>query len=806
MFFKMLLSDLKKNKGLNVILFLFIMVSFVLSVVGVLQVYIHTHGVSYTMEQCRSSELMAFYRLPESTKEKDIQEILNWAKNQNKIERYSVVEGINLYSEDIILVDSDVDVKNAFYNSVKVVMTQPMDMDLLYDTENKPFYVENGTIALPVSLKEQADLKIGDKIRLTTQLGYIYEFTISHFYKNPFDMGVKGFVLSQGDYEIFAGECPCKLTIYKCRLKNPDDINEFAANYPFENKDGFMFSFITNLATDLTYTISIMVSYFVVVINIFVILIMLLTIRFMLMASIKEEEKEIGMMRAIGVDSFRYRCLFIAKYIVFAFIGAFIGVGAGITISKYQVDIFCKNTILPTFRIRLLLSILAVLFMVIFIIAFTLLVMRRINRISVIDAIHGENRGQRFEKLSKYMLYRRKRISVPSYLAVSDLLNSIKKYIILIITYALGTMIVLSLFYLRSTLVSEEYFKNFLEVKSDFSISLPAETFDKYYQREGNYEGVITALNKELAEAGIRAEMKYDYISYGTILSDNKNDISCSLFFGDVSNSEISYRKGGTAPKLLNEAAISYRTAKLNNIKIGDKIALEYNVYGKNRTETHTVQNDFIITGFIDCMEAGLGTVVLMGDEFEDAERNDIRVLLREIYGTKKEKAQYIKQMKEMYGDDVALSGKERGFHNMEYVVKPLDNLKIIMTIVTLGIIILMTTLYSSVLMHSENNCVAMLKYMGFRKTDIRKWQLLRIGIITVIACVFGNILAQTVIGWLAAYVYDQNFACSGFTFTVNPLESYIIVPVLILTAVLGTMLVILKRINKIEIWEIRED
>ncbi len=807
MFFKMFYNDLKKNKGLNVILFVFVIVSFILSVAGVMQVYIHSHGVEYSMEQCKSSDMMALYAFPQSSKEEQIEEISNWLDQREDVVEHSFIEAINLDTTYISLVDSEVDVESTLCNGYKIITTQTTDMDLLYNTNNEPFYVENGTIALPVDVREWADLKIGDKIRLTTQIGYVYEFTISHFYKEPSSMNIYRFILSQEDYALFATECPYRLDICKVRLKEGVEVNDFAGMFPFEKTEGFLFRAIAILGISLTHTVSILVSYFLMIINVFVVLIMLLMIRFMLLSTLKEEEKEVGMMRAIGVDGFSYRFLFVAKYVGFAVIGAVVGIIVGMILSKVQVDLFCQNTMFPSFSTRLSLAILAVCGMALGMIIFTMLVMRRVNRISVMDAIHGENRGERFGKLSKFVLHKRKKISVPSYLAVSDLLNSSKKYMILIITYSLGAMIILSLFYLRTTLVSEEYFRSFLELKTDFYIAQDAKIFETYYLQEGGMEGAIKTFNKDFKEAGIPAEINYDYVCYGKILTkESKNDISCSMFFGDVDKEEFPFRAEGTVPKLANEVAISYKTAQLNGLEIGDTITIEYDIYGGNRTETKETSGEFIITGYIDCMEAGLGTVILMGEEEPNAVRDEIHALTFRIHGTEKEKETYLMQMKELYEEEVILSHEENAERNMSYVIAPLDILKIVMTMVVLGVIVLMTILYSSVLLHGENNSVAMLKCLGFEEKDIKKWHMIRIMIITAIACILGNVIAQTVIEWITGYVYDQNFGCSGFGFTINPLESYILVPAMIMATVFMTMCFVLKKVSRIQIWEIRED
>ena len=73
---------------------------------------------------------------------------------------------------------------------------------------------------------------------------------------------------------------------------------------------------------------------------------------------------------------------------------------------------FVFHTIPPKTGTRVILLVAALLFTLFFIVGFTLLSLRRMNKISVMDAIHGENRGERFGKLSGLFLHKKKRISI----------------------------------------------------------------------------------------------------------------------------------------------------------------------------------------------------------------------------------------------------------------------------------------------------------------------------------------------------------------------------------------------------------
>ena len=196
------------------------------------------------------------------------------------------------------------------------------------------------------------------------------------------------------------------------------------------------------------YILSFILSVFLALISLFFILIIIMTIRFTMIAALKDEEREIGMMRAIGVDSFAFRWLFAAKYIAFAFAGGAIGIAAGYPLSRYVLSVFSADSIFPSAEEIIIAGIASVILIILLIVGFSFIVMRRINRISVISAIRGENIGERFGRSKTVLLHRSRIMPTPVYLAVSDIIKRFRRYVFLLIAYTLGILIILFVWYI----------------------------------------------------------------------------------------------------------------------------------------------------------------------------------------------------------------------------------------------------------------------------------------------------------------------------------------------------------------------
>ena len=142
--------------------------------------------------------------------------------------------------------------------------------------------------------------------------------------------------------------------------------------------------------------VALIIGVFMILMGVSLIVLIFMCIRFSLRATIKREEREIGTMKAIGVDSLSYRSLFIVKYIAFAIAGGIIGIFAGTFICRYMIRSFISNTLNPQPEALLILGVITTVIFIALMVLFSYMALRRMKKISVMDTIHGENRGERF--------------------------------------------------------------------------------------------------------------------------------------------------------------------------------------------------------------------------------------------------------------------------------------------------------------------------------------------------------------------------------------------------------------------------
>ncbi len=804
MFWKMLKSDLKQKKGLNVVLFLFMTVAAVLVFVSSVQVYEFFTGNERNKEVCHISDMLIFSNDGGSPQQQYRSEYDKVLTENTHVKDYYRKEMITLETMNIDFEHFDEAKDNSFTSYTHYMTTLPKDKDLVFDLDDKPFYVENGTVYVAENLRNFTGAQAGDTLKIVTHMGNIYELKIAGFYKQPQIGRFKWYIVSDADYEFFSSEFPVTTDLYGVNVEgaafavSDEIVQSLWYKAPISDIE------IQEFSTSDEYILGYVLSVFLALICLFLILIIVMTIRFTMIAALKEEEREIGMMRAIGVDSFRFRWLFAAKYIAFTVIGGIIGIVVGFPLSKELLIMFGSSNILPENGIITAIGIISVVFIIAIIIAFSLLVMRRINRISVMDAIRGENRGERFGKSSVMFLHKRKKMPTAFYLASSDILKRFKRYLFLFVAYTLGAVIILFAVNIKNTVISTDFLKYDMIYQMDFFIELNDEQSEQYMKRAtAENKDYWTLINEDISKAGIPAHIDDDHsMSLASlVLNDTKIDMAVVYGKGDISR--LAYREGGRIPQKSDEAALSYFTASRLGIQLGDTVTLSMPHYAENGLSVIYKDETFTVTSFINFMESGMPRAVL-GAEYENLmDNNTWLATIIDAEGAEKEKA--FAQLEELFGEAQVMTGEEFVKDNLYEYDDLFTMLEYVMGGAVLLILVLLTYLYSSIFIAEETSEIALLKSMGFTDGTIKASHIFRILILSVVSVILGEILLKTA-GQVIVGQLMETLEITGFTFLPEYILSFGVVPVIIIGTVLITQWLNLKGIKNIAVWNITDE
>lgn len=809
MFLKMLKSDLKRDRGLNVILFIFMIVSAAFVFMSATQVYTNITQESRTKEYCRSSDVIAIVNIQNLYMKEETERTKKYFDESKSITRYDLSESVVLANEYIDFEGFDESDKNSLFNFYESHLTvQPHDMNIVYGLDDKPVSPENGTIFVPVTIGDITGAQIGSKLSITTEYGTVFEFTIAGFTKDHIInySGDARYIISDNDYAVIREEFPEKSLRFGLCIENFDSEDALIQlNSDLRKNEIYAYYVPTEVNTLSDDSImSVIVSAFLVIISILIILIMLMTIRFTMIAALKNEEKEIGVMRAMGVDSLGFRWLFAAKYIFFAAVGGVIGLLLGIPLSSLVLTLFNTNYIAPEHGARLVIGGIAVVINVVMIFAFSIKVMRRIERISVVDAIHGENHGERFSKTSRISLGKRKKMSIPTFLSISDLLTRAKRYLFLVIAYSLSVLILLTVFNIRNTIISSDFMRYMFYYKCDYFIAFFEGDFtdDLYRRAHAENVNIYEIINSDFEKNGIKAEVDYGNTAEAELVDGDVQDLN--VIFGIKHPEKIQYRKGSRAPELDNEVALSYYTAHRLGFSIGDEISFKLTKNGEDGISKYTEEEKFIITGFFDELEGGTFRAVL-GGKHDDLTINYPEIAAFIINAEGNERDEVFAQIEELYGEENVLTTEEGIAMNMSGYDRLFMLLEWFFSIILLFVTVLITYLYMNVFISEEIPEIAILKSMGFTNGDVKRWQLTRMLLLGVISAAVGELLFHT----LAAKSVEKLFGflnMSGFGFLTEIPLTFIIIPTLFIGSIVLTAAFKVSSVKNIEVWNISEE
>ena len=804
MFFRMLWHDLCEKKGMNVILFLFITVASILVFVSAAEIYSSATGSARTKEACRITDGVLVQSRIGASREKNRALISEALEQDEEVQSFVIQEHIPLTTAGIDFDNFEEAESETFMGKSLYLMQQSTDVHMVYTVDDEPFVLQNGQIAVPQNIRLITGSKIGDKLRLTTDLGNIYEFEIACFYKNT-ERWTR-FYISAGDYEALTEEFPLRNDLYQVcigkvsyramadlaqRMMEKTQLYILATSYEADTSDS-VFSSI--------------VALFMTAVSVFMILLIFMTIRFTMIAALKDEEKGIGMMRAIGVDSVKFRWLFAAKFIAFAVVGGIIGIAAGFPLSKRVILEFTSNMLSPSDSMLLLIGACAVLAIIALMVLFSLSVMRRMKRISIMDAIRCENRGERFRKLSRFSLDGRKKMGIPLFLALSDLFTRLKRYLFLIFSYTLGAAIILLIVSLRQSIVNPNYLHYDMISNVDFYLRL-SKTQMKPYNDRSKYEDVPFwyQINEELEEAGIPAGAVF-YNSDWMDLEYADMQVGEAIVVYDLPDESIVKIREGSMPQKADECALSYHTAEEWGIGIGSELKLlSMSSYVDENGETVRFTQNVTVTALFDLMEQGNPRLV-MSKEYEPESRPEYMTnwCALNIYSDDKEAV--LTQLRERFGEEHVKDTEQYMLYYLGEFETILTTMMYGVTAVVIIVLALITVLYVNIFLGEDKPEIALLKSLGFSNGAIYASQLLRMLILAVVSILAAIILTKTAGIAVARMLIGIYVGLTGFEFEPMMLFTAVILPLLMLAAVMIPTLIRLGSIKNVDIRDISEE
>ncbi|MBW9147186.1 ABC transporter permease [Clostridium sp. CM027] len=565
MFFKIVKNDFSRKKIITVTVSVFITMAVIL-------------GASAT--NIIANLIQSMSQLQERAVPADITQMHSGKYDQAEIDKFTKEQRENIAKQETMVL-LDFDGGNIHFGKNKTMagtvqdisfVVQNKKFDFILDLDNEKLEVKAGEVAVPIYFMEKHDLKIGDPITVKSE-GYLKEFVISN-YARDYEMNSsltssKRFVINQADYDEMiekqAGEVEY---LIEFKLNENGDsqaaltaymVAGLPANGPTVVGKIFM---VFNAMSDAA------VAMVIILISILLIIIATCCIRLTFLATIDEDLREIGVMKAMGISKKDIKKVYLIKYRVMSVVAGIIGYLLSFVVVNLfngKMRLYISSDL--SGNLKYVLSLIVPLFVYFIIVMYCKKVLKKIDKISAVEALRsdimerGKNRKYSFPLLSNKFL----RTNV--YMGIRDVWKRFKLYRLLIFIFAVCTVIVILPLNMYNTMNSRS-FSTYMGIgKCDMRIDLRktdtiTEDFKKLQEELKNdsdiekYAAYITCSYQVKNAKG-----SWDYINIET---------------GDFSVFPLNYVEG-RATKGEGEISVSYANASKDglNKKVGDEIVVK---------------------------------------------------------------------------------------------------------------------------------------------------------------------------------------------------------------------------------------
>lgn len=790
MFWRILKKDLKHKKGINFILFLFMILATMFVASSINNILVVMNATNYCMEKGKVPDIY----IDTYTKTGEDSSITKWMDSDGKkyYKDYSVNESLVITQGNIVSFDGKDGSKYDIANTIIIQREWKKNM-LIFDTDGNEVSVEDGHIAMQKCEMERNKLREGDK--LTLKIGKVEKaFIIDEAVMDPAFggdfIGMTRYVLSDSDYEKLAKEEKMVCSNY---CINTDDSSKFMKEF---NKQGF--NIIINIDGKMfgfAYVIKMITAGILIIVGVCLIIISFLVLKFTITFTLQEDYKEIGIMKAIGIRNKGIRKIYMIKYLMLIAVAAVIGCILSIPASNFMLKSVAKNMMTENGSANILVNILSSIGVMALVMLICFLSTNRLRRFTAIEAIRSGETGERFRRKTFFPLHKRKRMCMPLYLAVNDILSNIRRYIVLILTFAVGTIIIILPINTITSMNSDEMAVNFaMDLKADLYVDADSngeEIEDSLNDRshvENNIKKLHSALKDEGYEADINTLIFYSMGMY----AEDKNDILQAVAIQpyNTDGSFIELTKGKT-PELENEMSMSEILMKELGVDVGDTVHIVLN----------GVDYTFIITGsyqnFIQ-----MGKSAMLSEKFALNETTITGTWYMQCYMKNSHDNNLSDTLAKKLPQYKFYNKKEAMEQSLGSSISELSSVKYLIVILICGVNLLITVLMMKIFILGEKSQIAMLRSIGYSNRTLRWWQVLRMSIILIVSEIIG-ILLSTVLNNIAIRPIFGMMGATHMHIVVNPLEVYLAYPLLLLAVIIIAAIISSAKIKKLNVMEI---
>lgn len=767
MFWRILKKDLKRKKTMNIILLLFVILCSMFAAAAMNNIIAVTGGIEHYFDVAD---------VPDAT-------VLTMGENDAE-ERIAELTGVKeIKTEHWLSVFSSKSFKyngkklNNFTNAACLISDGEMAISYFDENNHMIESVDKGCFYASAPFLQDIDIKEGDEVELAVgdshlKLRFMGRFKGALF--NPGNAASPYLIINSADYGYLDKDEATHILDYKQLYINTSDIDEIK-----ELAKDYGLAFVsTREESKNIYLYDMLSAYVLMIISIVLMFTAFVVLRFTIGFTINEEFREIGVMKAVGIDNGSIRSLYIAKYLAIAVAGTLIGYFCSIPFGDMMMKTISENMVLGS-ESSTFMGLLSSAAVVIMILLFCYSCTHRVNKLSPIDAVRNGQTGERFRKRGLLRLGRTK-LPPTVFLPVNDVLSLPKQFSIITVIFTLCILLMTSMSNFALTLKSEKLLR-FFDVPTSEAHIMEADIMGAVMVDQSTYQTIIADTEKLLANNGMPGKCTMTIGAQLETLHKYKTaKVNFRVMKGETN--DTLYVDKGSAPQKADEIAVTVSTLDDLDAEIGDRVTAVMN----------EKEYEFMITGTFSTFVNSANAAFLYKDfDFGHMAASNVMGVQIHFDGSpgKDRINQNIEKLRSLLGTDKVYSASDF-INNFTGMSNTLNEIKQMMMIITVIVTALIVILMERSFISKEKSEIALMKALGIGNGSIILQHLLRFVIVSVIACIVSSAvlmpISNVMMNWIGNMVGDV----SGLKCDFDPLEIFVACPaILIGVAVIGSFL-----------------
>lgn len=757
---RMLRKDFLRKKLITIVVFAFIFLSALLVASGTNLIVELSNSLNALFTRANTPHFVQMHAGP-----LDQAEIDSWAAANDMVADQQTVEMITMDGSNLYLGES----QNPEENSIMDIsfVTQNEGFDFLLDLDNNIIQLSPGEIAVPVYYSQQRDLAIGDKVRVNTGAEDMV-FAITAFSRdsqmNPAIASSKRFLIHEQDYANLREYIDETEYLVEFLLVDDSQISTFASAYQASDLpktgpavDQGLFRILNTLSDGLVAGVVILMSLLLIVIAI-------LSLRFTLLATIEEDTREIGVMKAIGIARSDIRRIYLAKYVVMGAAAALLGYLTSLLLNQVlsaNVLLYIGSASKSVLQTALPLVAASSIFLIVTISC--VVILRRFNRISAVEALRSGSVGESMRRIPMLNLKRGRALNINAYLGVRDVLQRSRLYGLLAFVFFFCAVIIIIPIHFLTTIQSPTFISYMGTGQSDIRIDLRQS--EDVADRFDSTVAYLTA-DPDVAKLSPLVTSQF------TIMQSDGTLETLNIETGDFSLFPLDYVKG-TAPQQENEIALSFLNAGEMEKQIGDTVTLV--IEGQER--------EMVVSGiYQDITNGGRTAKATLPYNPQTVIWYTVNLNLASDANIEEKMLEYSQIFDPARVTDTASFVSQ----TVGNTVQQLKTVTVVTVVVGLALSVLITSLFMMMLITKDTNQIAIMRSLGFSLRHIRTQYLTRALFLLAFGIVLGTLFSNTLGQQLVSVVFSLQGA-SRIRFVIDPLQAYVMYPLLLMFTVAVT-------------------